>query len=346
MAKIPTWAWVAGAGVAAFGVGALVLRKDDAGRAGAKAIGIALDVVKKHPKMSVEDQTTMAYHLAHPECPRVLDPKNIDHEDCIGLWVSMRDYVRDARDPDRARKLKNIDLGNLFPEKTADVPFAEGDPEPMWPIPETTNPKQMLVNYRATNGVIVGNGSRRFLATRKVKDKKTGEIKNRLHVGHDVTGNPGDTIVACEDGVIVNIYFFYHSTWCVIVQCDSGLVINYGEVRKGSWEEFGLDVGSRVSKGQPIAKVGLMDLGGHMLHFETYTQGVKRNIKIRGKIDSRIRNPTAYILQAKKLFTGQPLASTTEPAKEGAAPDFMIMNEEQEPPYVSQADHEELVDGP
>ena len=178
-----------------------------------------------------------------------------------------------------------------FPKKVYGIPFAVGDPSPAWPI-ITTNQRKWVVSYRADGGNIVGNGARRFMADRG----------GQFHAGIDLYGNPGDMIVAMESGTIVNYYHFFHGSYCLIVQCDSGLVINYGEVAKNSWKEFGLSKGSRVKKGKAIARVGLMSGGSHMLHFETYTKGVTHNIRIFStRPDSKFRNPGEYLLIAKGL---------------------------------------------
>lgn len=178
-----------------------------------------------------------------------------------------------------------------LPKQVYDVPFAEGSPHPAWPI-VTNHPRKWMISYRTKEGEIIGNGARRFMADRGAK----------FHAGIDLYGRPGDLIVAMEDGVIVNHYHFFHGTHALIVQHDSGLVINYGEVAKNSWKEFGLKKGSRVQKGKAIARVGLMSGGSHMLHLETYISGVEKNIRIpTTKVDPRIRNPTKYLLIAKAL---------------------------------------------
>lgn len=88
------------------------------------------------------------------------------------------------------------------------------------------------VAYRGVSGTNYGRPGRRFLA-----DRSDG----RYHVGVDLWGEAGDIIVACEDGKIVNHYHFYDGVDALFEQCDSGLVINYGEVKPGSWQEFGLE---------------------------------------------------------------------------------------------------------
>jgi len=180
-----------------------------------------------------------------------------------------------------------------WPEMAFDIPFAAGTPNPLWPI-VTNHEKKFVVSYRTVSGSYIGNGSRRFMS-----DRSGG---GRYHAGVDLYGYPDDPIVAMESGTIVNYYHFYHGTYALFVQCDSGLVINYGEVKKKSWEEFGLSKGSKVKRGQPIARVGLMSGGSHMCHFETYMPPTSQNKKYRGGDAGPLLNPTYYKQSA--LSTG------------------------------------------
>ena len=121
----------------------------------------------------------------------------------------------------------------------------------------------------------------------------------RYHVGVDLYARNGDPVLACENGTIVNLYHFYHGSYCMLVQCDSGLVINYGEVEKNSWKEFGLARGSRIQQGQGIARVGQMSGGSSMLHFEAYMRPQDKNKQYHGGASGPILNPTYYLLRAR-----------------------------------------------
>jgi murein DD-endopeptidase MepM/ murein hydrolase activator NlpD len=122
-----------------------------------------------------------------------------------------------------------------------------------------------------------------------------------------VYGDLHDIIVACEAGVVVNEYFFYPPdnplVKCLIVQHDSGVVVNYGEVDPASLKKYGIKKGVRVQPGQPIAEVGRM-VHDSMLHFETYPSGATRNVSIpQSKADTLLRaiyNPTQYLLSLAK----------------------------------------------
>lgn len=177
-----------------------------------------------------------------------------------------------------------------WPEMVFNIPFAAGNSRPLWPI-VTNHKKKFVVSYKTITGSYSGNSSRRFMANRKGGSK--------YHAGVDLYGYPGDPILAMESGTIVNHYYFYHGTYALFVQCDSGLVINYSEVKNKSWSEFGLSTGSKVKKGQPIARVGQMSGGSHMCHLETYMPPTSKNQQYRGGDTRQILNPSYYLLLAQ-----------------------------------------------
>lgn len=187
--------------------------------------------------------------------------------------------------------MKAIDLREEeWPDMVFSIPFAAGSPKTLWPL-VTDHSRKYMVSYLTVRGDIVGNGARRFMARR-------GE---KYHVGIDLYARHGDTVLAMESGTIVNLYHFFHGAWAMIVQCDSGLVINYAEVERNSWKQFGLGKGSKVKRGQPIAKIGTMSGGSSMLHFETYMPPTKSNKRFFGGDAGPILNPTYYLLRARFL---------------------------------------------
>ena len=170
-----------------------------------------------------------------------------------------------------------------------------------WPVRNPKSHYGRAVSYVGVDnhgyGAGKGSSGRHFLA-----DRPAGGHE-RFHAGIDVYGDHHDIIVACEAGVVVNAYPFYpypHPlVWCLIVQHDSGVVINYGEVDPASLKKYGMKPGVRVQPGQPIAEVGRM-VSDSMLHFETYPSGTKKNISVKqAKAESLlpgIYNPTQYLL--------------------------------------------------
>jgi murein DD-endopeptidase MepM/ murein hydrolase activator NlpD len=181
-----------------------------------------------------------------------------------------------------------------WPELVFDIPFGAGTPKPIWPT-VTYHKKKYVVSYKSISGSNIGAPGRRFMAYRD---------DNRYHVGIDLYANNGDPVIATEDGTVVNIYHFYHDAYCVLIQCDSGVVVNYGEVERGSWTEFGISKGARVRRGQGVGRVGVMSGGSSMLHFETYMPPTDKNKKYYGGNTGPILNPTYYLLLAAYLEQG------------------------------------------
>jgi murein DD-endopeptidase MepM/ murein hydrolase activator NlpD len=170
-----------------------------------------------------------------------------------------------------------------------------------WPVRNAKSSYGRAVSFMGVDnkgyGAGKGTSDRHFLAGRPAGGA------DRFHVGIDVYGDLHDIIVACEAGVVVNAYPFYPSpnplVSCLIVQHDSGVVINYGEVDPPSLKKYGMKVGVRVQPGQPIAEVGRM-VTDSMLHFETYPSGTKQNISVKqASAKTLLRgvyNPSQYLL--------------------------------------------------
>lgn len=192
------------------------------------------------------------------------------------------------------------------------VPFA---PEPpmgsYWPV-RTTLKNARLVSYKHAGG-IEGREGRMFRARRQGKRK--GKVVKRHHAGIDVYAKRNDMVVACERGVIVAFGFFYKAksgqrTYKLLVEHpDSGVVVNYGEVRSDSLERCGLEVGSSVLPGQPIGFVS----DTNMLHLETYIPGTKTTSQWwadAARAPEPLLNPTRYLLFLRQ-HGRSPLDSTS-----------------------------------
>lgn len=165
-----------------------------------------------------------------------------------------------------------LPAGVVEPMQFRGVPFASGIRGPLWPV-VTRSSHGKLVSYRDVNGEYHGNWSRRFGAPR--------DNGARYHAGMDIYANYGDPVVAMGDGVVTAVQSFHLGSWAMFV--DHGdVVVMYGEIEPKSWRQFGVQVGSRVSKGQPLARIACMRWDGslcdsHMLHLETYVSGTTRN---------------------------------------------------------------------
>ena len=165
----------------------------------------------------------------------------------------------------------------------------------MWPL---VSRRKKTVSYRTTGGAAVGNWARRFGASRG----------GRYHAGMDLYANPGDPIVAMEDGRVVAMKTFFNGTWALYLCTNSGITINYGEIEKNSWRnlERPIQKGSLVKKGQMLGRVGLSAGGSHMLHLETYRGCVTRNYPwyTSRSAPSALLNPTKYLLRARDVVPG------------------------------------------
>lgn len=187
-------------------------------------------------------------------------------------------------------------------EMVANVPFAIGEPNPIWPV-ITNNSRKNWVSYKKINGKYndsksnpPGNPARSFGWVRD---------NGRYHAGVDLYGNSGDPVLAMESGTIVGIQGFLGPTKAILVEGDnSGLVILYGEITDESWSKLGLKKGSHVTKGQQIATIGLNNASTSMLHFETYIKGTTKNYQWKQGTtpDPHILNPTKYLLKALKTI--------------------------------------------
>jgi len=179
------------------------------------------------------------------------------------------------------------------PEQFRGVPFAQGGACPIWPL---SSRRERIVSYRSVTGSAIGNWARRFGADRD----------SRYHAGIDLYANVGDPVLAMEKGTVTAMRTFFHGAWSLYLCTDSGITINYGEIARNSWRDYGISPGSRVETGQPLAKIALMSGGSYMLHFETYAGCVTRNYpwyKSRGA-PSALLNPTKYLLRARDQIPG------------------------------------------
>lgn len=178
------------------------------------------------------------------------------------------------------------------------APFARGSADPVWPIRGSKNKRWREVAYKDVNGKTHGNASRRFKATR------TGDKGERWHVGIDLYANAGDIVVAPESGIIIedqNYLATIPGEDALLLQGDHGVTFILGEIVADSWHDFGVKVGDRVSRGQPIARVALTSKGSHMLHFETMSCCPTTNQPwYKGKpLPPNVLDPTEYLLRAR-----------------------------------------------
>ena len=155
-----------------------------------------------------------------------------------------------------------------------------GKANPVWPIVHGREPK------------VPTSGGKAIGASRP---------NDRQHAGIDLIDKEGLPVVATETGRIVAV-----NPWdgpnakSLLLETDSGIVVNYGAVAPNSWYEFGVGVGSKVVAGQPIARIGRYPGGSAMLHFELYSSGTRKNARWQaGKNPpSNLLDPTDYLQRA------------------------------------------------
>lgn len=177
-----------------------------------------------------------------------------------------------------------------YVKQIKNVPFSIGSNSSIWPIYKTSNTQWATVSYVTTENKVIGNPARAFGAIR--------ENGARYHVGIDLYCDDGDICVAAENGTVVGIQGFLNITKALLLQTDSGIVLLYGEIKNGSWDDFNIKVGTNVKKGQQICKIGKNQTGSAMLHFETYTKGTTKNSSWPAGTDApqTVLNPTKYLL--------------------------------------------------
>lgn len=179
------------------------------------------------------------------------------------------------------------------------VPYAFGDPSPAWPLPGQAAAMTSM---------------REFGASRKKK----------WHAGIDLKAPEGTVVVAMESGRVTKIVRGWDNiregkhvgnTARILIEGDTGPVVNYAAVGIDSWEPFGLKRGDRVQKGQPIARVGRYPDGGQMLHLETYRHGTRDNLRwMKGSpAPEGLLDPTFYVETARANWTLTPPGPQPDP---------------------------------
>ena len=166
--------------------------------------------------------------------------------------------------------------------RCAEILMAEGDPEPVYPLPNTT-PRF------ATWSLCGGRPS-----ACSPKDCK------RWHCGIDLIKAADDAlVVAPEDAEVVGIDKGWSgSARAVYLRTYTGLFLVLGGTKRGSGQEWDVVRGSQVKKGDPIGRV----LGSYgMIHFETYVDdGRTANSRwyVGDEPPEGLRNPLNYIQRA------------------------------------------------
>lgn len=165
--------------------------------------------------------------------------------------------------PEEACVLDPLKDERFAPREGAGPLGLRGTTGAIWPV-ATRHRRRLVTSYWTTDG-LRGAWGRHFGAKRQ-----TSEGQFRRHAGVDLFARQDDAVVAPEAGRVVAVLPFHHGTWAIYLRIPGGRVINLGEVKRYSWREFGIRPGAQVEKGQPLARVGQMTGGDHMLHLEIY----------------------------------------------------------------------------
>lgn len=124
-------------------------------------------------------------------------------------------------------------------------------PNPTWQLPFT----------RPVKGTISGS----FAARRVFNDKPRSP-----HLGTDMRGAVGTSILAMADGVVLCAEEHYYSGNAVWIDHGQGVVSMYGHMSK-----FAVKKGDKIKQGQKIGEVGATGrVTGPHLHLSLYIQGV------------------------------------------------------------------------
>ena len=210
---------------------------------------------------------------------------------------------------------------DLEPEQRTSAPLAEPTPAGplLWPV-ETEHEYKVRVSYRDVRGKWHGTWGYHLGAKRQGSkgSVKEGWSEKRYHSGVDLHADEGDKVLAAEAGEVIGMFPFHHGTWSVYVRSADGRVINYGELAKDSWEEFGFPKQiiegetqtALVEAGQPLGRVGRQTGGGTMLHFEMYTPEVTLTDVRAGKMrwphgqtaPPGLFDPTKYLVSAQQAW--------------------------------------------
>ena len=253
---------------------------------------------------SLNKLTNEAYLLAFPGAPQTLQggPNFNEAEQMpfIMGWARIRDWIEYFMMKMKHAVTGYADVGGMpYPllhmdNKRNFVQFAQGDPNPVWPV-KSSDPRGCMVSYIDIDGGVHGTEFQRFLAPR---------YTFRYHNGHDCIANHLDVVVAPETGTVIKINQFVGTTVAVWIKTNTNLTMILGEVEKGSPEKYGIKIGSKVAKGQPVARVGTFDFAQavnmHMVHFEVYSGTVTAYEKWMdgGDKPPGLLDPTMYLLRA------------------------------------------------
>ena len=105
------------------------------------------------------------------------------------------------------------------------------------------------------------------------------ERGGRKHAACDLVAPKNTEVYAITDGVVIeDLRYFYNGTYSVVVN-HHYFHVRYGELRERG---MGLKIGDKVTAGQLIGHLGVLNDKTSMLHFELYQGNVSGPYTDRG----------------------------------------------------------------
>jgi len=124
------------------------------------------------------------------------------------------------------------------------------------------------------------DGTHRAFGAREGRSHAGVDFVPLLNLEQGLTDFP--MVYAVADGVVTRYAEFYRGTYALEVLNDDGRIVRYCEL----FAADGVVVGSRITQGQVIARMGLMEgIGEVMLHLEYYlgnAEGSLTNVDNKG----------------------------------------------------------------
>ncbi len=290
--------------------------------------GAAISAADEFPTLTLDSVTHKAYQATYSSGPDFPDFYDEDDIAWVMAWVRIRSWVDWYRNRPSGGTITMAvkPYSEPAPLESLGVPMGRGVANPAWPI-HSTDPRACLVSYLDVTGQLHGQPFQRFGAPRGSSDWIRKQ--SRYHIGHDCIANAGDLVVAPEAGVVGNFRDFYAGTKALYLLADSGITLVLGEIEPGSQSEFNVAIGTRVTQGQSVARVGTFEMGKelpfHMIHFEIFEGHRDRSLNwYDGNLRPKdLRNPTDYLLRA--ACSTPPMGFSAEPPQELAELGLEVM---------------------
>lgn len=239
----------------------------------------------------VETVQEMLRHAAMDMKDPKIDPGDIDGEiaraveDSATVGAIVEFQSRFMNNPDGL-----IEVGGRTWRELLGVVEGQSRLEDLPPLPTGDTPKRFFP--LATLPTEDWTKGMRCFGARRSKGR-------RAHAACDLYRPMGTTVYAVADGrVLSGPDFFYLGTWALVI--DHGdFLVRYGEVQPSTV----VSKGDRVKAGQPIAKVGRLN----MLHFELYSKKASGSLTVLNSSQSRIAPSGRPFYRRKDLIDPSPL---------------------------------------